>query len=102
VNPCDYITVAVVGGLRLAFGELIAHSLRVVQLIGRQARSGLLCLAAYQWPRLRRAAGSGALVIARLQVGGVLESTFGTILPALRTSTRATCMSLYGFSRSRP
>jgi hypothetical protein len=73
-----------------------AHEFTGWLLIGFNAVAGLLCLAAYQWPRLRGRWIWGLVIAAQSLV--FVVATFGTILARQKDVEMGDLHALYGFS----
>jgi hypothetical protein len=73
-----------------------AHEFTGWLLIGFNAVAGLLCLAAYQWPRLRGRWIWGLVIAAQALV--FVVATLGTILARQEDVELGDLHALYGFS----
>jgi hypothetical protein len=73
-----------------------AHEVTAWLLIGFNAVAGVLCLAAYRWPRLR---GRGVWVLVIVAQSLVfIQATLGTILARQENTELGDMHALYGFS----
>lgn len=73
-----------------------AHEITGWLLIGFNAVAGVLCLAAYQWPRLRGRWLWALVIIAQSLV--FVQATLGTILARQEDVELGDLHALYGFS----
>jgi hypothetical protein len=73
-----------------------AHQITGWLLIGCNALAGVLCLAAYQWPRLRGRWLWALVIVAQALV--FVQATLGTILARQEDVELGDMHALYGFS----
>jgi hypothetical protein len=73
-----------------------AHEVTGWLLIGSNAAAGLLCLAAYQWPRLRGRWIWALVIVAQALV--FVQATLGTILARQEDVELGDMHALYGFA----